>query len=456
MGDGWDVSIRFLAAIVFAAFVSFAWTSRREGERRAARISLAIGVVVGGALAALSLAPAVVEIVALAAVAVLVGVGYMLFDRPIGRIDAGPRVPEARPDERDIMFSRGILQPGTPPYEDFYARRPEKKESDDRTRSLPGLLSPDSAFSNPLPFHAAGASFGFIETVAGGLDGPHEETAVRADPAGITSFITALARYYGAHGAGVAALQPHHFYSHHGQPLDRYGEPVTPEHTFAVAFAMEMDFAMVAGAPEAPIVMESARNYAEGAKIALELSFFIRSLGYAARAQIVDNYDVLATLVARDAGLGEIGRHGLLISPRLGTRVRLGLVTTDLPLVPHTWRSDASVIDFCAVCRKCADNCPSNSIPKDDRRMIDGALRWQIDSETCYRYWCSAGTDCGVCMRVCPYSHPDTAWHNVVRWANRRSGAARRAALHLDDVFYGRRPAARPGPRWVPERPRKG
>jgi len=87
-------------------------------------------------------------------------------------------------------------------------------------------------------------------------------------------------------------------------------------------------------------------------------------LGYAARAQIVDNYDVLATLVARDAGLGEIGRHSLLITPRLGTRVRLGLVTTDLPLVAHTWRSDASVLDFCAVCKKCADSCPSNSIPR--------------------------------------------------------------------------------------------
>jgi epoxyqueuosine reductase len=34
------------------------------------------------------------------------------------------------------------------------------------------------------------------------------------------------------------------------------------------------------------------------------------------------------------AGLGELGKHGSLISPRFGAGVRLAGVTTDLPLVP--------------------------------------------------------------------------------------------------------------------------
>jgi ferredoxin len=37
---------------------------------------------------------------------------------------------------------------------------------------------------------------------------------------------------------------------------------------------------------------------------------------------------------------------------------------------------DTSVLDFCRICRKCAENCPSGSISFDDRRAIDGALRW--------------------------------------------------------------------------------
>jgi len=42
-------------------------------------------------------------------------------------------------------------------------------------------------------------------------------------------------------------------------------------------------------------------------------------------------------------------------------------------------------------------------------------------------------------MTVCPYAHPDNTAHDVVRWAIRRSGTARRAALWMDDLFYGRR-----------------
>lgn len=43
-------------------------------------------------------------------------------------------------------------------------------------------------------------------------------------------------------------------------------------------------------------------------------------------------------------------------------------------------------------------------------------------------------------MTVCPYSHPDNVAHHLVRWAIRSSGAARRSALWLDDLFYGRQP----------------
>ena len=158
-----------------------------------------------------------------------------------------------------------------------------------------------------------------------------------------------------------------------------------------------------------------------------------------ARAHIDGNYRVIAPLVAKDAGIGEIGRMGILMTPGLGPRVRLGVVTTDLPLIADPPTDDRSVIDFCTVCKKCAENCPSRSISFDDRTRIDGGWRWAIDPDTCFRYWNAVGTDCGVCMTVCPYSHPDNVVHDIVRWAIRRSGAARRAALWMDDLFYGRR-----------------
>jgi reductive dehalogenase len=210
-----------------------------------------------------------------------------------------------------------------------------------------------------------------------------------------------------------------------------------------------MDRAMVATAPQAPTVMESARQYVEAARVAIQLANFIRRLGYPARAHIDGNYRVIAPLVARDAGLGEIGRMGLLMTPSLGPRVRLGVVTTDLPLAPDGRGGDCSVLDFCLSCHKCADCCPVRAIPQGDRREIEGALRWRIDADVCFRYWNVVGTDCARCVAVCPYAHPDSALHRPVRWVVRRSGVARRAALWLDDLFYGRKPAPKPWPAWL-------
>jgi epoxyqueuosine reductase QueG len=129
------------------------------------------------------------------------------------------------------------------------------------------------------------------------------------------------------------------------------------------------------------------------------------------------------------------------MTPRLGPRVRLGVVTTDLPLAPDRPGDDLSVVDFCTVCKKCAESCPSRSIPLGDRTPIDGGHRWAIDPDSCFRYWNAIGTDCGLCMSVCPYSHPDNFAHNLVRGVIRRSGAGRRVALWMDDLFYGRRRA---------------
>jgi ferredoxin len=250
----------------------------------------------------------------------------------------------------------------------------------------------------------------------------------------------------GAVDVGVAELRPYHVYSHVGRGTGGYGEPIELEHRWAVAFTLEMDHRRVACAPRAPVVEESARQYAEGARIALVAASWIRRLGYPARAHIDGNYRVIAPLVARDAGLGEIGRMGLLMTPRLGPRVRLGVVTTELPLVADEPGDDVTVLDFCRICKKCAANCPVRAIPTGKRTPVDDGLRWAIDSEACYRYWNVVGTDCATCMRVCPYSHPDSTLHNVVRRAIRSSAAARRVMLWLDDLFYGERVVSRQAP----------
>ncbi len=360
-----------------------------------------------------------------------------------------PDAPLSRFDERDIPFSRVRLRPGTPEYASYYAMRPENLGIDDEIRALPGLLSNGAALADPALFASAEGSFFLTEALHGAVDGPVSEERAPCDPQRMSEYLKSLALYYGARTVGVTELCPYHLYSHIGRDFSRYGEPIPFEPGFAIAFTVEMDERMVRSAPNAPAVMESGRQYVEAARIAVQLAATIRKMGYPARAHIDGNYRLVAPLVARDAGLGEIGRMGLLMTPRLGPRVRLGVVTTSLELVADRPTRDTTILDFCERCRKCADNCPARAIPAGDRTEIEGVLRWRIDGDACFRYWSTAGTDCARCMSVCPYSHKDNPAHNAVRWGIRRSALFRRAAVRLDDVFYGRRPTPRPGPPWI-------
>jgi ferredoxin len=317
-------------------------------------------------------------------------------------------------------------------------------------RANPGLLSPQSRLAQRVPFGSANGSFGLTEALRHAVDGPVNGERAELAAATASQVVTSLAVYYGALDAAVARLEPYHVYSHVGRGTGGFGTPIATDHRFAVAFTVEMAHEMVATAPLAPTVMESARQYVEAARVAVQLAGAIRELGWSARAHTDGNYRVIAPLVARDAGLGEIGRMGLLMTPKRGPRVRLGVVTTDMELEP-TGRTDGrAIIDYCSVCSKCVDNCPPRAIPSGDRAEFDGSLRWRIDSDACYAYWTIIGTDCARCMAVCPYSHPASFSHNAVRWALGRSGAVRRLAVILDDLLYGREPPTKDPPSWLP------
>jgi ferredoxin len=375
-----------------------------------------------------------------------------------GLPDLGAPLPGV--DERDIMFSRALLVPGTTRYEEYYGRRPEHREKDDLFRKEAGLLQAGSTHYHSLGFPAADAAFWTVErlrpfvegealgsSVTGGQDAGHGRPT--PDPGAITRFLKAWALKLGAHSAGVTQLRDYHLYTHVGRG-EEYGQPVELDHSHALALTVEMDREMVDRAPRSPTVMESARQYLSSGVMAVQLADTIRRLGYRARAHIDGNYRVICPLVAKDAGLGEIGRMGLLMTPRLGPRVRIAVVTTDLPLVPATPERDLTVIDFCRRCRKCADACPSRALPFGPPEPDEGGVvRWKVDAQACFTLWAKLGTDCARCMAVCPYSHPDNLFHNLVRWGVRKNALFRRASVWLDDLVYGRRPVPKPMPGWM-------
>ena len=220
-----------------------------------------------------------------------------------------------------------------------------------------------------------------IEHLGELIEGVPLKTKTETDPVSISHFLETWLKKTGAHSIGFTKLKPHHLYSHRGRGA-RNGEEVNNDHGYAMAISVEMDLRMMQAAPAGPTVMESSEQYLRSGVLALKAAAYIRNLGYEATAHIDGNYELIAPLVAADAGLGIIGRMGLLMTPRLGPRVRIAVVTTDMPLHLSVNKPDKTTIDFCERCKKCAVVCPSQAIPEGGMASVNNVERWRINSRS--------------------------------------------------------------------------
>jgi reductive dehalogenase len=365
-------------------------------------------------------------------------------------------------DEREQVFARNrAFPPGSEQYRVFYSEHPQWEEHDAKRRERGGPLGAPGKIDKPHEGPNVAALFASF-AVPGHLGSSHivqpeaqpyfHEERISLSPEEATSRVKGFARHLGADLVGIAEINPLWVYSRRGEIFwdnwDDWGSEIEVSHPYAIVFAMEMSRDMVWTAPHTPSVVESSLVYARGAFIATELASFIANLGYSATANHLRHYDVLLVPMAVDAGLGEVGRLGILMTKEFGPRVRLGCVTTDLPLIPDG-PVDIGVEDFCKVCKKCAYCCPSRSIPFDAPQEVNGTLRWKLNAETCFDYWGRIGTDCCLCMRVCPWSHPRTLPHRLITELVARNRVARRIFSPMDDLFYGKKPKPACPPKWA-------
>ena len=72
------------------------------------------------------------------------------------------------------------------------------------------------------------------------------------------------------------------------------------------------------------------------------------------------------------------------------------------------------IVEYCAICSRCADECPSKSVPYGPRTTFNpkypnlnpGALKWYNDEGSCSEYWKEVGTGCSICLRCCDFVKP--------------------------------------------------
>ncbi len=206
-----------------------------------------------------------------------------------------------------------------------------------------------------------------------------------------------------------------------------------------IVLAFEEDFDGIEAAPTHLTVAITQDGYSKMAITGGSLAQFIRKLGY--NAIPCGNNTNISVPMAIEAGLGEGGRSGMLITPKYGPRVRIAKVITDMPL-ENDKPIQFGVEEFCKACMKCAELCPSQAISYEDKTMEaanissnSGVLKWSSNPEKCWEGWIANGSGCGVCIRVCPFNKPESWLHDVTRiMIGAGSGSIDKLLVNLDDA----------------------
>jgi ferredoxin len=444
--------------ISIAAALLFSYESFREQEARALKVGLF------GTFVLLMLGVAVVLLPAIripyfiaASIAVFTGLIFALPIKSKARSLQGAmgyvEGKITRFNLLDTVFSRhSLLKPGTDTYKAYYQKYPDREEKDAKRRNKGGILGQMGAIDDQhkvnveliltshdligtLTPHSSGAQV--AESAESNLrsekknDSPEKQ---EIDPQRAAEILKGFAKRLGACLVGICEVNQNWAYSHNGEGNE--GQETSEPLPFAVVFATEMRYEDVGTSPHTTAEVECSINYAEGAVISTSLVSWIKGMGYKAKAQHAGGYEFPMPPLGIDAGLGELGRFGYVITDKYGPRVRIFACTTDMPLEldePQDMGAEA----FCERCKKCATACPSRSIPEGDQIVVNGIKRWKLDDESCFDYWGRVGTGCSVCMAICPFSRPNRSVHKVVRWFLKRSNLAAMVFPHIDNLVYG-------------------
>ena len=269
---------------------------------------------------------------------------------------------------------------------------------------------------------------------------------VELNPAEASKKVKHAAKLFGADLVGTCKLNHSWLYSkiyehETGKSID-VDSLISDNFGYAIALAIEMDYEVIKTSPTALGDATVGVGYSYMPVVASMVAKYIRGLGY--KAIPMGNDTALSVPIAVDAGLGELGRNGLLITPQFGPRIRLCKVITDLPLEPDD-PIDLGVQKFCEDCKKCSKECPSKAITSGERmEWADeissgrGLMKWPIDPKKCYNFWLSNGVPCGNCITSCPFNKPNTSIHSLAKWSTKNLPFFNKFLIWLDDVMgYG-------------------
>jgi ferredoxin len=214
-------------------------------------------------------------------------------------------------------------------------------------------------------------------------------SAQSLDAARLSAQIRAEAARLGISAVGFAAYDPKYTFAEYAGSHDQGS---------VIVCVYEQDWAATQTAPSARSERAAFRAYAELQTRAVALAEFVERQGHRAHPHSFTG-EAVAIHYGVQAGLGQLGLNGQLLTPAAGSRARLSLITTDAQLV-HDEPVDYGVHAICDACQACVQRCPVGAIP-NRRGEHRGIRKAKIKTERCFPVVATA-EGCAICMKVCP------------------------------------------------------
>lgn len=276
------------------------------------------------------------------------------------------------PDLEQAAFDRGPL----PEMDQWY---PMVRDLTRDYMWLPRLLSRPRISRALRAFHPDG-----VRT----RPGPVPE-ALRLTPEELSTQLKARGAELGLSAVGIAPYDEKYVWE--PDLGDRVGDRV-------VVCLLEQNYAATQTAPSLRSERAALATYGTLLQMNKALADYLRDLGYAARESSAASLGV-GIHYGVQAGLGQLGMNGQLLTPFAGSRCRIAMINTDAPVAVDQ-PVDYGVPKLCDTCQVCVRRCPTGAIPSV-RKFHRGVEKAKIKVERCAPM-VSQVHGCAVCMKTCP------------------------------------------------------
>jgi ferredoxin len=210
------------------------------------------------------------------------------------------------------------------------------------------------------------------------------------DPDELTRAVKAEAARVGLSATGVAGYDPKY-------TLREYASTAAAGDRVIVCI-VEQSYGATQTIPSLRADRATMSAYAQLMQRASRLANFLHERGYRAHTH---DYEGQAIVIhyGVEAGLGQLGLNGQLLTPWAGSRCRITIITTDAPLlVDHP--VDYGIPAVCDSCQACIRRCPASALTPV-RKLHRGVEKAKLNTERCFPVMAQAN-DCAICMKVCP------------------------------------------------------